>query len=180
MCLEGHSNTVYSIIMQENDPQIITGSSDNTIKLWDIRNGGVIKTLTHHKKSIRSLLIPEQEYSFVSAGADGIKIYKCPEGKYLRSLTEEQGIINTMDINKDGILVSGGEYGSLCFWDYFKGELFQKINAPAQPGSLECESQIFGAKFDMTSTRVITGGCDKTIKMWKQEEKKEKIANVSF
>lgn len=175
MCLEGHSNTVYSVVMQENEPQIITGSSDNTIKLWDIRNGNVLKTLTHHKKSIRSIVIPEEEYSFISAGADDIKVWKCPEGKYLRSLSADQGIINSVDINKDGILVSGGEYGNLFFWDYYKGEMFQKINTPAQPGSLECESQIFGVKFDMTSTRLITVGCDKTIKMWKQEDEEDDL-----
>ena len=46
--------------------------------------------------------------------------------------------------------------------------LFQKIKTPIQPGSMECESQIFDCIFDVTETRLITTGCDKTIKMFKQ------------
>ena len=33
-----------------------------------------------------------------------------------------------------------------------------------QPGSLEAEAGIFCSTFDMTGTRLITGGADKTIK----------------
>ena len=184
MCLEGHTNTVYSVIMQENEPQIITGSSDCTIKLWDIRNGSIINTLTHHKKCIRDLLIPKNEYSFISAAADDIKIWSCPEGKYMRSLEDKelevghgQGIVNCLALNSDGVLVSGGEEGKLYFWDYESGEIFQKIKTPLQPGSLECESQIFDCIFDMTETRLIITGCDKTIKMFKQIDEEEDFSN---
>ena len=184
MCLEGHTNTVYSVIMQENEPQIITGSSDCTIKLWDIRNGGILNTLTHHKKCIRDLLIPKKEYSFMSAGADDIKLWSCPQGKYIRSFEDKelevghgQGIVNCLALNSDGVLVSGGEEGKLYFWDYDTGEIFQKIKTPIQPGSLECESQIFDCLFDMTETRLIVTGCDKTIKMFKQVDEEEDFSD---
>ena len=173
LCLEGHTNTVYSVIMQENEPQIITGSSDCTIKLWDIRNGQILNTLTHHKKCIRDLLIPEQEYSFISAGADDIKIWSCPEGKYIKSIKGSEGIVNSIALNRDGVFVSGGEDGKLFFWDYDSGEIFQKIKVPVQPGSMECEAQIFECKFDITDTRLITAGCDKTIKIFKQIDEEE-------
>ena len=180
MCLEGHTNTVYSAIMQENEPQIITGSSDCTIKLWDIRNGSIINTLTHHKKCIRDLLIPKNEYSFLSAAADDIKVWSCPEGKFIRDIRDgnveigkEMGIVNCLALNDEGILVCGGEDGKLFFWDYESGEIFQKIKTPIQPGSMECESQIFDCIFDMTETRLITTGCDKTIKMFKQVDEEE-------
>ena len=173
MCLEGHTNTVYSVKMQENEPQIITGSSDCTIKLWDIRNGQLLNTLTHHKKCIRDILVPEKEYSFITAGADDIKIWSCPDGKYIRSIKGGEGIINSITLNRDGVFVSGGEDGKIFFWDYDTGEIFQKLKVPIQPGSMECEAQIFDCKFDMTDTRLITAGCDKTIKMFKQVDEEE-------
>ena len=176
-CLEGHTNTVYSVLMQENEPQIITGSSDCTIKLWDIRNGQLLNTLTHHKKCIRDLLIPEKEYSFISAGADDMKVWSCPEGKFIRSIKGGEGIINSIALNRDGVFVSGGEDGKLFFWDYDKGEIFQKIKVPIQPGSMECETQIFDCKFDKTDTRLITAGCDKTIKMFKQIDEDEQYGD---
>ena len=169
MCLEGHNNTVCSVATQENNPQIITGSNDSTIKLWDIGTGKCMNTLTHHKKSIRSIIIPENEYTFVSGGCDNIKVWKCPEGNFLRNISGHNGIVNSIALNKDGVLASGAEDGTLYFWDYATGINFQKIDVPVQPGSLSCESGIFDIKFDKTSTRMITAGCDKTIKMWKED-----------
>jgi pleiotropic regulator 1 len=52
----GHENTVGSILTNGVDPQVITGSYDNTVKLWDLAKGGNLATLTQHKKSVRSLV----------------------------------------------------------------------------------------------------------------------------
>ena len=82
-------------------------------------------------------------------------------------------IINSIALNQDGVFVSGGEDGKLFFWDYDTGEIFQKIKIPIQPGSMESETQIFDCRFDMTETRLITAGCDKTIKMFKQINEEE-------
>jgi pleiotropic regulator 1 len=51
------------------------------IKFWDIRTGNTLKTLTQHKKGIRSLVNHHDENSFASAGSDKIRIWKCPEGE---------------------------------------------------------------------------------------------------
>lgn len=31
-------------------PQVVTGSHDKTVRLWDLRMGKTLATLTHHKK----------------------------------------------------------------------------------------------------------------------------------
>jgi WD40 repeat protein len=59
--------------------QIITGSHDKTIKMWDLRKGKTMSTLTYHKKSIRSMAAHPQEYSFAAGSADNIKKYRLPQ-----------------------------------------------------------------------------------------------------
>lgn len=169
MCLEGHSNAILSINSQSNDPQILTGSNDTTIKLWDVRNGKCMNTLTNHKKSIRKIVIPDFEYSFISAGCDCIRIWECPNGNLIRNLRGCDGILNGLDLG-DNVLVSGGDDGWVRFWDYEKGEVFQKVLVPVQPGSLSSENGIFDIKFDKTKSRIIMACCDKTIKMWKEKK----------
>lgn len=55
--------------------------------------------------------------------------------------------------------------GSLTFWDYNTGTPFQNMEDVPQPGSLEAEAGVFCSTFDVTGTRLITGGADKTIKV---------------
>jgi WD40 repeat protein len=55
--------------------------------------------------------------------------------------------------------------GTLTFWDYDTGTPFQNLDDIPQPGSLEAEAGVFCSTFDVTGTRLITGGADKTIKV---------------
>jgi pleiotropic regulator 1 len=41
-----------------------------------------------------------------------------------------------MAINEDGVLVTGGDDGTLKFWDWASGYNFQNIMSQPQPGSI--------------------------------------------
>lgn len=169
--LTGHSQTISSIVCQETDPQIITGSMDSTIRLWDLAAGKTLSTLTHNKKSVRALAAHPREFTFVSGSGNGtIKQFKCPEGKFIQNLSGHNAIINTMAVNDDGVLFSGGDNGSMHFWDYKSGYNYQTMATKVQPGSLDSEAGIFASTFDMTGSRLITAEADKTIKIWKEDD----------
>ncbi|EGN97715.1 hypothetical protein SERLA73DRAFT_124348 [Serpula lacrymans var. lacrymans S7.3] len=169
--LAGHSATVADVKCQESDPQVITGSMDSTVRLWDLAAGKTMVTLTHHKKSVRALAIHPTEYSFASgsAGGNNIKKWKCPEGTFVFNFPGHNAIINTMSVNAEGVFFSGGDNGTLTFWDYDTGTPFQHLEDVPQPGSLEAEAGVFCSTFDMTGTRLITGGADKTIKVYAEQ-----------
>lgn len=143
-------------------------------------------TLTHHKKSVRAIAIHPKEYSFAtaSAGGNNIKKWKCPEGAFVFNFSGHNAIINTLSVNPEGVFFSGGmssvtavfreiftdasrigDNGTLTLWDYDTGTAFQNMDDIPQPGSLEAEAGVFCSTFDMTGTRLITGGADKTIKV---------------
>ncbi|KAJ7048589.1 WD40-repeat-containing domain protein [Mycena amicta] len=146
--LSGHTGTVADVKCQDSEPQVITGSMDSTVRLWDLAAGKARVTLTHHKKSVRALAIHPTEYSFASgsAGGNNIKKWKCPEGAFVCNFSGHNAIINTMSVNAEGALE----------------------DVP-QPGSLEAEAGVFCSTFDMTGTRLITGGADKTIKIYAEQ-----------
>jgi len=108
--LAGHTATVADVKCQESDPQVITGSMDSTIRLWDLAAGKTSTTLTHHKKSVRALTIHPTEYSFASgsAGGNNIKKWKCPEGTFVFNFSGHSAIVNTMSVNSEGVMFSGG------------------------------------------------------------------------
>jgi len=81
------------------------------VRMWDIRTGTTTHTLTQHKKGVRALAMHQKEYTFASAGADKIRIWKCPEGDQLRTIADTSSVINSLAVNNDNVLVSGSDNG---------------------------------------------------------------------
>ena len=62
--LSGHRGVVQSVTYSPDGISLISGSSDNTVKLWDVQTGGVVKTFYGHTQYVSS----------VSASADCARI----------------------------------------------------------------------------------------------------------
>lgn len=91
------------------------------------------------------------------------------DGVFLNNMSGHNTIINSLSVNEDNVLVSGGDNGSLCLWDYATGHNFQRIDTIAQPGSLDAEAGIFASSFDVSGSRLVTCEADKTVKIWKED-----------
>ena len=89
------------------------------IRCWDLKAGKSSSVLTHHKKSVRSLYCHPTEYTFASGSGDNIKVWKCPEGRFLRNFEKRPpSITNDLVINNRNICVSGHDTGQIYFWDW--------------------------------------------------------------
>jgi pleiotropic regulator 1 len=148
--LSGHDNSVTSILANSTDPQVITGSQDSTIRTWDLVAGKVRTVLTHHKKGVRALVSHPKEWAFVSGAGENLKKWALPDATFVKNYSGHDAIINALALNADGVLVSGGDNGSLSFWDYATGYRFQTALSRPQPGSLDSEAGIYAATFDQT------------------------------
>ena len=107
--LSGHKQTVTNVQCQEADPQVITSSLDSTVRLWDLASGKTMGVLTHHKKGVRALAVHPKEFTFASASTGSIKQWKCPEGAFMQNFEGHNSIINTLCVNEDNVLFSGGQ-----------------------------------------------------------------------
>ena len=106
--LSGHKGTVSDVKCQEADPQVISSSLDSTVRLWDLAAGKTMGVLTHHKKGVRALAVHPKEFTFASGSTGSIKQWKCPEGAFMQNFEGQNTIINTLCVNEDNVLFSGG------------------------------------------------------------------------
>lgn len=72
-------------------------------------------------------------------------------------MSGHNSIIDSMAINDDGVLVTGGDDGTMKFWDWSSGYNFQSLVSQPQPGSIAAENAVFSLTFDKSGTRLLTG-----------------------
>lgn len=113
--LSGHKGTVTDLKCQATDPQVITSSLDSHVRLWDLAAGKTMATLTHHKKGVRALAVHPIEWTFASGSTGSIKQWKCPEGAFMQNFEGQNAIINTLCVNEDNVLFSGGMSNGFFF-----------------------------------------------------------------
>jgi len=84
-----------------------------------------------------------------------IKKWKCPEGIFVHNFSGHEAIVNTLSLNQEGVMFSGGkscwpvkdgmlsvlaDNGTITMWDYATGLPFQHLKDIPQPGSLDAEA----------------------------------------
>ena len=74
--LNGHKYGVYSVAYSPDGTKIISGSWDNTIKIWDANTGQCLKTLEGHSDDLESVAYSPDGTKIISGSDDPtIKIW---------------------------------------------------------------------------------------------------------
>jgi WD40 repeat protein len=68
--LSGHTGGVGSLAFSSDGTLLVSGSSDKTLKLWDIQTGGVVKTFLGHTSQVCSVSI-SADCTTIASGSDG-------------------------------------------------------------------------------------------------------------
>ena len=72
--LSGHTNWVRSVVFSSDGTLLVSGSSDYTIKLWDVQTGGVVNTFHGHAKWVHSVSL-SADYTMIASGSEDKTIH---------------------------------------------------------------------------------------------------------
>ncbi|MDB9429041.1 AAA family ATPase, partial [Microcystis aeruginosa CS-555/01A07] len=85
--LEGHDSAVYSVNFSPDGKTLVSGSDDNTIKLWNVETGEEIRTLKGHDSYLSSVNFSPDGKTLVSGSDDNtIKLWNVETGQEIRTL----------------------------------------------------------------------------------------------
>ena len=130
----GHSISVESVAISPDGKTIVSGSYDNTIKIWDNQSGECLNTLEGHSGYVSSVAISPDGKTIVSGSYDKtIKIWDIQSGECLNTLYGHSYFVNSVAISPDGkTIVSGSSDGTLKIWDMQSGECIYTIDNEAK------------------------------------------------
>ncbi|RNA35750.1 WD-40 repeat-containing [Brachionus plicatilis] len=116
--LVGHLSTVYQIIELSNG-NLVSYSNDKTIKIWNISNSSVIKSITH-VMSVRSIaFLPNG--NLVSGLADGtINIWNLETNQLIKNLIGHKDgvcVYTCLHVLANGNILSGSWDKSIKVWN---------------------------------------------------------------
>ncbi|KAI7904020.1 WD40-repeat-containing domain protein [Cokeromyces recurvatus] len=122
--LEGHTNRVYSVVIDSERNRCMSGSMDSSIRIWDLKTGDCIKKLEGHTVLV-GLLGLSKNY-LVSAAADSIlRIWSPDTGVCQHALAGHANSITCFQHDNDKI-ISGSE-GGLKMWDIKTGRFIRDL-----------------------------------------------------
>ncbi|WP_343232424.1 DnaJ domain-containing protein [Trichormus sp. NMC-1] len=109
-----HLATVNTLAITPDNQTLISGSSDNKIKLWKLQTGELRHTLKGHSTAISAIAIHPDGKIIASSSQDGIiNLWNIETGELLETLSG----FSPLAFSADGkMLISGGKGGTIKIW----------------------------------------------------------------
>src|SRR5262249_43125219 len=89
----GHSNFVMSIAFSPDGKTLVSGSWDQTVKLWDVATGAELRTFKGHSAYIDTVAFSSDGTTLASGSQDKtIKLWDASTGKELHTLRDADSV----------------------------------------------------------------------------------------
>ena len=158
--LEGHAAGVRSVTLSGDGRILVSGSDENTIKVWDLGTGHVLRTLEGHAGGLSSVALSGDGRTLVSGSLDTtIKIWDLGTGRMLRTLEGHAGGVSSVALSADGrTLVFGSSDNTIKVWDLGTGRALRTQEGHARG--------VNSVALSADGRNLVSGSEDNTIKVW--------------
>ncbi|MBX7174198.1 MAG: DUF4365 domain-containing protein, partial [Pyrinomonadaceae bacterium] len=139
---------------------IVSGSSDETVRIWDLATGQCLKTLVGHSDSVWGVAVSSDGKFIVSGSADKtLRIWDLATGQCLKTLVGHSDSVWGVAVSSDGkFIVSGSADKTLRIWDLATGQCLK---------TLESHSDfVLAVAVSSDGKFIVSGSADETVRIW--------------
>lgn len=159
---KGHTSAVRCVAFDPEGLTLASGSSDTTIKLWDLSNGNLLDTLKgHFKNAVFSVAFDLEGRTLVSGTNNG-KVEKrvIVSGDVVHSFERQcHGAVFGVAFDPQGRWrAEGTDRGPIELWGASNGKVLRMLEGH--------ELSVYCLAFDPEGHMLASGGNDKTIRLW--------------
>jgi WD40 repeat protein len=129
MILDGHTGGVNSVAFSSDGNRIVSGSGDDTVRIWDVVSGVVLHILKGHTHDVNSVAFSSDSNRIVSGSSDKtVRIWDAVSGVALHTLEGHTRRVNSVAFSSDGLrIVSGSDDETVRIWDAVSGVVLHTL-----------------------------------------------------
>lgn len=159
-----HTDVVSSAAFSPDGAKILSGSADNTLKLWDAATARLIRTFVGHSRVVGAAAFSSDGTRVLSGSDDEtMKLWDAATGRLIRTFDGDPGRVSSATFSPDGARVlsighrrNGGS--TVKLWETATGRVVRTFE--------EHLGEITSVAFSHDGRRIISGGRDGTTRIW--------------
>ncbi|RKU17680.1 hypothetical protein C6501_03530 [Candidatus Poribacteria bacterium] len=165
--LTGHTEGVLSVAFSPDGQMLASGSSDDTIRLWNVETGTELRELTGHTSYVNSVAFSPDGQMLASGSWDEtIRLWNVETGTELRKLTGHTNDVNSVAFSPDGQMLASGSWDeTIRLWSVETGAELRKLTGHTEG--------VWSVAFSPDGQMLASGSDDDTIRLWGVETGRE-------
>ncbi|MFF8844933.1 WD40 repeat domain-containing serine/threonine protein kinase [Streptomyces sp. NPDC015127] len=157
----GHTDLVNAVAFSADGRTLASGSSDRTVRTWDLATRTTTATFTGHTGAVHSVAFAPDGKTLAGAGADHtIPLWDVADRTTIATLTGHTDYITSIAFSPDGRYLAGAAYDrTVRIW-----EVASRTSTATLTGHTD---RVMSVAFDPEGTYLAGAGLDRTIRVWK-------------
>lgn len=164
--LTGQKGWVRSVAVSPDGKWAASGSTDGTVKIWDLETGECRATLVGHTQHVHSVTITPDGKRILSGSFDNtVRIWDVGSGREVAKLeSHTDRILTVVALRDNARALSGGFDDTLRLWDLASGKCLKTIEC-----GTEDADDVFGSAVNPAGTQALSGHRGGQIRLWNLE-----------
>lgn len=160
IALRGHAAPILAVAYSPPGDYIATGGADNSVKVWNARNGHLLFTLRGHQQAVCSVAWSSDGQWIVTGSFDHTaRVWNATNGLQVHALVGHKAAILAVAYSPDGRqIVTGSRDQTAIVWNATTGGSLFSLQGH--------KGVIWSVAFSTDSQRIVTGSWDCTAVVW--------------
>jgi WD40 repeat protein/cytidylate kinase len=158
--LEGHTKEVLCVAVSPDGQQIVSGSHDDTVRVWNAQTGDQLAVLEGHRARVTSASFSPDGQQIVSGSGDNtVRVWNAQTGDQLAVLEGHSDVVTSASFSPDGQqIVSGSWDMTVRVWNAQTGNQVAVLEGH--------RARVSSASFSPDGQQIVLGSWDNTVRVW--------------